>query len=135
MSSVNHAVGRTWRDFASCFLLVLGLTVTGCGKSGVEQGLKSDANGFLCLACKSRFYTEGAVFANCCPECKKGDIEMVVGFQCSGDQHVTFAPRGKGFTRCEKCQKSASGLVIPSEKELKDWGAAKKSAADVGVNN
>lgn len=106
----------------------------GCGKSQVDQALDSDANGFLCLDCKAKFYTDREVFANHCPACRKANIEMVVGFNCPADKHVTHAPRGKGFVACEQCGKVTSALSIPREAELKTWGAEHRTSAEVGVN-
>ena len=33
---------------------------------------------------------------------------------------------------CEKCGKTTSGLSIPRESDFKAWGAAKKTAQEVG---
>lgn len=103
----------------------------GCGKSKVDQALESDANGYQCLGCKTKFYTSRDVFADVCPQCKKPNIAPVVGFVCSNDQHVTIAPRGRGFLACEKCGRSTSALMIPGEKELQIWGATKRAKNEV----
>lgn len=113
----------------STWLLLL---AAGCGKSPVDAALDSDANGYLCKACKARFYTEREVFANHCPGCKSPQISQVVGFVCPDDKHVTIAPRGIGSLACEQCGKVTSGLSIPREKDFRAWGAGKKTAAEVG---
>lgn len=123
---LNH-----WRSIAAVAVLLLPVLLAGCGKSEVNQALDSDANGYLCQACKTKFYTERELFADFCPNCQNGDIRQVVGFVCSHDGHVTLAPRGPGFRACEKCGKSTSALSIPREKELQTWGAARKGAAEV----
>lgn len=110
--------------------LLLGLA--GCGKPAVEKGLESDANGYLCLVCKARFYTDRAVFAGHCPQCKQADIQMVVGQTCPADKHVTIVPRGRGSGICEQCRQPTQGICIPGEEDLKAWGAAKKTASEVG---
>lgn len=116
---------------AAVTALLLTALLSGCGKSEINQALDSDANGFVCQACKAKFYTGRKLFADFCPSCKNGDVRQVVGFVCSHDGHVTLAPRGSGFLACEKCGKSTSALSIPREKELQAWGAAKKGAGEV----
>ena len=105
---------------------------SGCKKSQVEQALDSDANGYFCPDCKAKFYTARDIFPTQCPECKKPRVEMVLGFVCPADQHVTLAPRGKGTAVCEQCGKATSSLSIPREADLKTWGAVKRTAAEVG---
>lgn len=119
-----------WRILVA--VLLAGMLM-GCGKTAEDAALDSDANGFICLGCKTKFYTDRKVFANHCPACRKPDIQMVVGFVCAADQHVSYGPRGKGSLVCEQCGKSASGLSIPRESELKAWGAVRKSGSEVGV--
>ncbi|MCW5551032.1 MAG: hypothetical protein KIS67_02580 [Verrucomicrobiae bacterium] len=116
---------------AAVAALLLTALLSGCGKGEINQALDSDANGFVCQACKTKFYTERKLFADFCPNCKNGDVRQVVGFVCSHDGHVTLAPRGPGFLACEKCGKSTSALSIPREKDLQAWGAARKSAGEV----
>lgn len=125
-----------WKRFVAWRVLLLVLwagMVVGCGKTAEDAALDSDANGFICTGCKTKFYTDRKVFANHCPACRKPSIEMVVGFVCSADRHVSYGPRGKGSLACEQCGKNASGLSIPRESELKAWGAVRKSGSEVGV--
>ena len=121
------------RIFAfAAIVLAATVWVAGCGKGPEEAALDSDANGYLCLGCQSKFYTDRRVFANHCPACQKPQIEMVVGFVCPVDHYVTYGPRGRGSMKCGQCGKPTSGLSIPREAELKTWGAAHKTAAEVG---
>jgi len=113
-----------------CFSVCL-LLAAGCGKSAVDRALESDARGYFCPGCKSKFFTEYAVIADVCPQCKNNDILEVVGFVCPADRHTTLAPRGRGAASCEKCGKPSSSLKLPNEAELKNWGASRKSRADV----
>jgi hypothetical protein len=120
------------------FLTMAGLSLllvllAGCGKTAEDAALDSDANGFLCLDCKAKFYTERKVFANHCPACKQPRVELVMGFVCPGDQHTSYGPRGRGFAACEKCGKITNALVIPRKAELVGWGAQPKTAAEVGA--
>lgn len=117
----------------SIALLGLVLAVVGCQKSQVDRGLESDANGYQCGKCAAKFYTARETFANRCPECKRPEIEQVLGFTCPADQHVTVASRSRGARKCEKCGGTTAGMVIPGEKELKAWGATRREAADVGA--
>jgi len=103
----------------------------GCGKSFVDRALASDARGYFCPACKTKFYTEYDVIAEACPQCKSNDLREVVGFVCSTDQHTTLAPRGRGAVPCEKCGKFSSRLRLPREAELKAWHAVRKTKAEV----
>jgi hypothetical protein len=114
--------------------IMLGIVMCGCGKSQEDAALDSDANGFLCLNCRAKFYTSRKIFANHCPACQKPDVELVVGFVCPTDGHVTYAPRGRGALTCEQCRKLTGSLSIPKEKELKAWGATRKTGPEVGVN-
>lgn len=99
----------------------------GCGKSQVEAALDSDANGYLCLECQTKFYTDRAVFANVCPACKKGNIQPVVGFVCPADQEITIAPRGQGFHACKKCGRPTSALMIPRGKRSQSLGRTQEN--------
>lgn len=114
--------------------IMLGVAMSGCGKSQQDAALDSDANGYLCLNCKAKFYTDRKVFANHCPACQKPEVELVVGFVCPEDRHVTYAPRGRGSLACEQCLRMTGNLSIPREKELKSWGATRKTGPEVGVN-
>jgi hypothetical protein len=104
---------------------------TGCGKSAVDKSLESDARGYFCPGCKTRFYTEYSVIADVCPQCKSYDIQEVIGFVCSADSHVTLASRGSGAPLCEKCGQLSSTASLPRESQLKAWNAVRKSKAEV----
>jgi DNA-directed RNA polymerase subunit RPC12/RpoP len=122
------------RQCADFILLVaLALVISGCDQRKIDLALDSDANGYLCLACKTKFYTERNLFADFCPQCRNANIQQVVGFVCAADQHTTIAPRGP-FLACEQCGKATSALSIPREKDLKAWGAAKHRKAEVTGN-
>lgn len=131
---------RQWiRALSACRLMPLtalilfaSFLVGGCGRNAADQALDSDANGYLCLACGTKFYTDRDVFATRCPSCSKPSVDQVLGFVCSADKHVTLATRGRGAMACEKCGKGTTAVSIPREQEFKTWGAAKKSAAEVG---
>lgn len=113
--------------------LVMILAVGGCGRQSDDAALDSDANGFLCLDCQAKFYTDREVFANDCPACRKGRVEMVLGFVCPSDGEVTYAPRGRGSLACGTCGKVTGSLTIPREAELKVWGAVYKAGPEVGA--
>ena len=128
---INHIVHS--RLVLLLMMMVVAASVLGgCGKSAVDQALDSDANGFICPSCKAKFYTDRKVFASRCPQCQNPRVEMVMGFVCPDDKHVTYAARGKGSAACEQCGKMTSNLIIPSEAELKAWGAVKKTKSEVG---
>lgn len=108
--------------------------IPGCGNKAVEKALESDSNGYLCSACKVKFYTVRKVFADVCPQCKSYEIATVVGFVCPKDNHTTLAARGRGATACEKCGARTSALRMPTESDFRAWGASKKSKAEVSQN-
>ena len=114
-------------------VLAVGLIASGpgCTRTSVDQALSSDANGFVCVKCAAKFYLPSDVFPAHCPQCKAPEIEMVMGYVCAADQHVTIGPRSKRGSPCEQCGKVASALSLPREADLKTWGATRKSNADV----
>lgn len=112
--------------------VMLTILAAGCDKNRqVEEALNSDANGYLCLKCTARFYTDRDVFASHCPQCKAPNIEMAIGFVCEADKHVTYGARGRGTRACEQCGKVTSALSLPRESDLKAWGATRRGNADV----
>ena len=110
----------------ACVLLVL---LAGCGKD-VDD---SDANGYLCRKCNLKFCTDREVFAEHCPGCKGSDIPPVVAYVCDKDGHTTVTPRGPSVV-CEKCRAPLTAIKLPRENELKAWGAARKTKAEVCGN-
>lgn len=117
---------------ASAVMAVLVLAgLTGCSDRKIDEALDTDANGYVCQKCSTKFYTERSIFAGHCPQCKVPNIEQVIGFVCEADKHVTLAGRGRGFHACEQCGKSTSAFSRPRESDLKVWGAAKKNDAEV----
>jgi len=112
--------------------LLLAMFLAGCEDKQVSQALDSDANGFLCPNCATKFYTSREIFPGHCPKCKQPNIQQVLGFVCPVDQHVTIAARGRGSCPCEKCGKFTSAISIPREKDLVAWGAPKMTAEEVG---
>lgn len=115
----------------ACALAGALLCVAGCGKSTVDQALESDANGYVCLVCQAKFYTDRTVFPTRCPDCKKPDIEEAMGFICQADQSVVIGPRGQRSAKCGKCGNPTTALSIPREADLRAWGATKKTEAEV----
>ncbi|MSU57515.1 MAG: hypothetical protein EXS35_04940 [Pedosphaera sp.] len=110
---------------------VLVVGSVGCGDKTVDDALTSDANGYLCKKCSAKFYLDRKFFPNRCPECKTPNYELVLGFVCPVDKHVTYAGKGRGSHACEQCGKVTSAILIPRAADLKAWGATKKTAAEV----
>ena len=111
-------------------LLAAVFQATGCKKNLAEQATESDANGYLCAKCNAKFYTKRSVFPSACPQCRDADIIEVVGYYCERCKHLTILKRpGRGNERiaCEKCSAPLSGMRLPREKNLQDWGATKVS--------
>ena len=137
MTGFPHRVLR-WPAVLSSLGWIVGLAVllaaVGCGRQTDNAALDSDANGFVCLDCQARFYTDRQVFANHCPTCHKTQVDMVVGFVCPSDGHVTYAPRGRGSAECSKCGSRVSNVAIPTKAELVAWGAVYRTGPEVGVH-
>ena len=114
-----------------CVVGLIVLLGAGCGKDVAEDAGESDANGYACRACETKFYTERKVFASNCPGCKSTDLAPVVGFLCPKDGNTTITPRKGDSMPCEKCGEKLENIRMPHEKELRAWGAAKKTKAEV----
>src|SRR5947209_4832782 len=84
------------------------LAATGCRNDVAAEASDSDANGYLCLKCGGKFYTERTVFlAQQCPKCRQDGLVEVVGYACPKDKHVTVRGRSNdrtGAVVCEQCQ-------------------------------
>ena len=112
-------------------IAALGSLVAGCKKDSAAQAMDSDANGYLCLKCGAKLYTERSVFIGPqCPKCQQESLINVAAYFCEKDQHLTIRPRrGEGSgAACEKCQTPLNNAMRePRERELKAWGATKFS--------
>lgn len=113
-------------------MLALGLMVAGCKKDAAREASDSDANGYLCLKCSARLYTDRSVFIGPkCPKCQQDTLMEVVGYTCPKDGHLTIRAREgdrQAAPVCESCQGPLGGMRLPREKDLKAWGAAKISS-------
>ena len=113
-------------------LLVIALGVTGCKKDAALAAIDSDANGYVCLKCGVKLYTDRSVFIGPkCPKCQEDSLMDVVGYYCEKDHHLTIrARRGdRQGAVCEQCQQAlASAMRSPRAKDLKAWGATKTSS-------
>jgi DNA-directed RNA polymerase subunit RPC12/RpoP len=112
------------------FCLVLFATsLTGCKKEAGLEALETDANGYLCLKCGAKFYTERTVFMGSkCPQCNQDALTQTVGYYCEKDQHLTIraAEGDRQGALCEKCQaRLVNAMKSPHEKDYKAWGATK----------
>lgn len=124
---MKTAVSHSWKLLFVCLAAIL----AGCGRQSADQALESDANGYLCRGCHTKFYVDREVFADFCPGCKSPGIDQVVGFVCATDAHTSVGPRGRGSVRCEKCGQATGGLSIPKAADLQAWGAMRKERKDV----
>jgi hypothetical protein len=103
--------------------------ITACKKDTGSEAIEADANGYVCLKCGAKLYTDRTVFIGPkCPKCNEDRLVQAVGYYCEKDQHLTIrASEGdrQGAT-CEKCQAPViNGMKAPHEKDLKTWGATK----------
>jgi hypothetical protein len=115
----------------ACLAAVL-LGTTGCKKDSALEAVDTDANGYVCLKCGVKLYTDRAVFIGPkCPKCQEDTLMTVVGYYCEKDHHLTIrASRGDSQGAvCEQCQQPlANAMRSPREKDLKAWGATKTSS-------
>jgi DNA-directed RNA polymerase subunit RPC12/RpoP len=113
-------------------LAALAVAATACKKDVAVDAIESDANGYLCLKCGTKLYTDRSVFIGPkCPKCGEDTLIEVVGYYCDKDQHLTIrARRGDPHGMvCERCQAPlANAMRSPREKDLKAWGASKASS-------
>jgi hypothetical protein len=121
----NWAVVAAW-------LAALALMATACKKDAALDAMETDANGYLCLKCGVKLYTDRKVFIGPqCPKCQQDSLMDVVGYYCEKDHHLTIRAR-RGDTQgaaCEQCQQPlANAMRSPREKDLKAWGATKTSS-------
>lgn len=132
-SASGRRLATATRTTSVAFLLLwfaaLTLAATGCRKNVAVDAIESDANGYLCLKCGVKLYTDRSVFIGPkCPKCSEDTLMAVVGYYCDQDQHLTIrAARGdpQGAV-CEKCgTRLSNAMRSPREKDLKAWGATK----------
>ena len=116
-----------WRILLGCFALLASLTA--CQKEAGLSALETDANGYVCLKCGAKFYTERTVFMGSkCPQCNQSTLKETVGYYCEKDQHLTIRARDgdRVGAVCEKCQAHLmNAMKEPREKDYKTWGATK----------
>src|SRR6266850_2233893 len=114
--------------FFPCLIVLLAFPI-GCKKDTGMEAIETDANGYICLKCGAKFYTERSVFMGAnCPQCKGGSLQEAVGYYCGKDKHLTIRARegDRQGAICEQCQSPLiNAMRVPHEKELKAWGATK----------
>ncbi len=114
------------------FWLGLSLTVlNGCKRDRGLEAMESDANGYVCLKCGVKLYTERSVFIGPrCPKCGEDTLSEVVGYYCEKDKHLNIRAR-RGESRgavCDQCQSVlVNAMRSPREHDLRAWGATKTS--------
>lgn len=119
-----------WRSAALIVMLALVVFASpGCNRDVANEASDSDANGYLCLKCGVKLYTDRSVFIGPqCPKCSADTLVEVVGYRCAKDQNVMFRS-ARGDSRsvtCEKCQASlANAMFLPRAKDLQTWGATR----------
>ena len=133
--SAGPAFGRAgWKPgiaFLLACLTALALAASACKKDVAADAMETDANGYVCLKCGVKLYTDRSVFIGPkCPKCSEDALMTVVGYYCDKDKHLTIrAQRGDPHGPvCEQCQAPLSNAMrSPREKDLKSWGATKTS--------
>jgi DNA-directed RNA polymerase subunit RPC12/RpoP len=106
------------------------LVFCGCSRDTSFDAIETDANGYLCMKCGAKLYTDRKVFLESkCPKCGQDGLADVVGFKCVQDQRLTIRPKvsgPEGAAVCEQCGAHLkNAMVSPREADLKKWGATK----------
>ena len=116
--------------FFLCFATLLAC-LTGCKKDAGSEAIETDANGYVCLKCGAKLYTERTAFIGPkCPKCNQETLMQAAGYYCEKDRHLTIrAMQGdRQGAVCEICQaRLVNAMQMPREKDLKAWGATKVS--------
>ena len=134
--SISHtdvAADKNVRAPVLVLALLLSLpALTACHKDLAREASDSDANGYLCLNCGAKLYTDRSVFIGPkCPQCQQDSLMEAVGYVCSRDNSLTIQARSRDQRAtpvCSQCQAPVSALRLPREKDLKTWGAKKVSS-------
>jgi len=115
------------------WLAVLATSLTACNKDPGLAAIETDANGYLCLKCGAKFYTERTVFMGSkCPQCNENTLRQTVGYYCEKDQHLTIRA-GEGDRQgpvCEKCQAHLANAMKSRAKRIIKPGARPRSKAE-----
>jgi len=106
--------------------------LSGCSKDPAMASIETDANGYYCIKCKVKLYTDRKVFLENCPKCGENGLVEVVGYVCDKDQHVTLRPKMSGPDGAAICELCGAGLkhsmVQPHAKDFEAWGATKAAS-------
>lgn len=117
------------KQVASICLSILFVGLTACKNDAGISALETDANGYVCLKCGAKFYSERTVFMGSqCPQCKENTLTQTVGYYCEKDQHLTIRARegDRQGAVCDKCHAHlVNAMKEPREKDYKAWGATK----------
>jgi hypothetical protein len=123
---------RYVRGYVMLLSVMLGIVavVSGCKKQTPAAGGDSDANGYLCGGCGAKYYTDRTkTIAPKCPKCNQGALQLMGGYVCDKDQHMTIRPqRGDRYNTpvCEKCSAPFTrAMMFPRAKDFEAWGATK----------
>jgi len=127
----SHAWGA--QVLSLVLLSTMLLAWTACKKDPAVEAVETDANGYLCLKCGAKLYTDRNNFIGPkCPKCgDETSLMQTVGYYCEKDHHLTIrASRGdRHGAVCEQCQAPlVNAMRSPREKDLKAWGATKVSS-------
>jgi DNA-directed RNA polymerase subunit RPC12/RpoP len=129
MPTLNKRHVVSFRFVAALGMTILCYTLAGCNKDAGLSALETDANGYVCLNCGGKFYTERTVFMGSkCPQCSQDKLVQAVGYYCEKDKHLTIRARegDRQGAPCEKCQAPlVNAMKEPREKDYKAWGANK----------
>jgi DNA-directed RNA polymerase subunit RPC12/RpoP len=119
----------SFRLVAALGLAILCYSLASCKKDAALDALDTDANGYLCLKCGAKLYTDRKIFLGLkCPQCNQETLTQAVGYYCEKDQHLTIRARNgdRQGAVCEKCQaRLTNAMKEPREKDYKAWGATK----------
>ena len=129
MPTLNKRDHVSIRFVAALGMAILCYSLASCKKDAGFDALDTDANGYLCLKCGAKLYTDRKVFIGPkCPQCNQDTLMQAVGYYCEKDKHLTIRARegDRQGAVCEKCQAPlVNAMKEPQEKDYKAWGATK----------
>jgi len=111
----------------------VGLLVSaGCMDQASQAG-KFEVNGFVCASTGEKFYTDKDVFPDHCSTHKNANFAEVVVFLFSNGDTL-IGPRADAMHH-PTLGETSTGVRFPTEDELVEWGATRKSKEEVTMND
>ena len=109
------------------------LVLAGCSGNASRDPESFEVNGFVCINTSEKFYTDKDVFPDHCPAHKNPNFIEVVAFVFANGKTV-LGLRADSTMHPTTGERS-TGVRFPTEEELVNWGATKKSKEEVTLSD